>query len=296
MPLLRGALPTPSERLAMATPFTPHVGLLSAAPPSWGVAPPQLSMWYNDRYGDCVSAEEAFGKAAWSVGNGLPELFIADQAVYDFAKANRGLNGAVIEDIIIAMQRMGIQGPDGKTYHDGPHSSVDYTDQTALSAAIFAGKAVKIGVDASPLESALNSTGGKSGWLIANGGRHRMLDHCVALCGYGAANDLFEILKVAFPTGKISPSAFSLLLYTWKSIGVIDFQSMVNITGEAWLRSPTTPEQPAVDPIPTPGPGPSPVPLPVGDGTISIDLSTRTISAPSGWSLAPRPQQMPEES
>ena len=44
------------------------------APAQFAYVPKQLSMWGNDQYGDCVSAEEAFAKACYS-----PEIFIDDQ-------------------------------------------------------------------------------------------------------------------------------------------------------------------------------------------------------------------------
>jgi hypothetical protein len=29
-------------------------------------------------------------------------------------------------------------------------------------------------------------------------------------------------------------------MFTWGSIGIVDRQSLINITGEAWVRNPTT--------------------------------------------------------
>ena len=75
----RGALPTPRHRLLAATPFVAPPFLM--APTQFAVVPPQLSFWDNNVDGDCVTAEEAFAKAVFSVMTGQPELFIPDAEV-----------------------------------------------------------------------------------------------------------------------------------------------------------------------------------------------------------------------
>lgn len=261
MALMTGALPTPPNRLAAAIPFLSTTRVLGA-PPSYAVVPPKLSMWLNDTYGDCVTAEEAFKAAAWSSALGLGETFIPDASVKAWARDHRVLNGAVIEDVLRWRTRDALNAEDGKGYTNGPYNSVDYANDATLSGAIYQGKAIKIGVAHGALSRALNQTGGRSGWHVVGAGRDRGLDHCVALCGYGAASDLYEALKVPLPAG-LSPSTHGYLLFTWGTIGFIDAQSMVNITGEAWIRIPGTPEQavPAPEPLPVPTPGPTPSPV-----------------------------------
>ena len=80
----RGALPTPRSVLASARPYVADARL--GAPAEYIVIPPQLSMWGNDVYGDCVTAEEAFAKACYQ-----PEIFITDGELFDL-EALAGFN------------------------------------------------------------------------------------------------------------------------------------------------------------------------------------------------------------
>jgi hypothetical protein len=260
MPLMTGALPTPLHRVAAAVPFV-NTSRLIGAPLSYGVVPPKLSFWLNDTYGICVSSEEAFKLAAWSVALGLPETFVLDAQIKAWAKAHRALNGAVIEDVLRQRLTDPITADDGKAYTNGPYNSVDYTNDPVLSAAIFTGKAIKIGVAHGPLSSAVDQTGMKSGWACTGVRHGGMIDHCVSLCGYGNAADLYEALKVQRPAN-LPASTHGYLLFTWGSIGFIDQSSMNAITGEAWVRVPATAEQPVPAPSPEPSPGPQPSPTP----------------------------------
>ena len=68
-------------------------------------------------------------------------------------------------------------------------------------------------------------------------------NHCASLCGYGplaALVDLFERhgVDVNLPSGM--PTGLCYAMFTWGSIGIVDWQSLMNITGEAWVRNPTT--------------------------------------------------------
>ena len=72
MPFLTGAFPSPKHKAFAAPAFK----RTTAIPDAWGVIPPQLDIWGNSTWGDCVSAEEAAAKAMFSVMCGLPEVFI----------------------------------------------------------------------------------------------------------------------------------------------------------------------------------------------------------------------------
>src|SRR5580658_6268973 len=99
----RGARMSPAHVLSAARPHQ----LRANVPASFAAVPSQLSMWLNDTYGDCVTAEEAFAKAAWSVMLGLPELFVPDSEVESWARQNGFLNGAVLSDVMAAMAKSG---------------------------------------------------------------------------------------------------------------------------------------------------------------------------------------------
>ena len=253
--LMRGAIPTPRHKLAGATPFR----RVDTPPPEVAVIPTHLSMWGNDVYGDCVTAEEAYAKAASTVMAGLPELYIPTQTVESWASANGVLNGAGLTQVMDMMAQSGF-AIGGTTYDDGPYSAVDYSVEADLQAAIACGP-VKIGIDASALPS---GAGNVQGWYATGGtpGQYTNEDHCVSLTGYGTAASLYAALGVALPTG-LSPTDTGYLLYTWSTIGFVDHAWIMSTCGEAWLRQPTTtPMPPGPSPTPTPSPSPSPTPTP----------------------------------
>ena len=267
----RGAFPSPAH-LAFAA--MPHQA--SPTPPSYGMIPPKLSIWGNDRFGDCVSAEEAFAKAAYSVAAGVPELLVADADLVAWARKHGYLNGANLTDVMDTMAKTGL--PIGSsTYTDGPPQSVDWTNDAVLRSAIYAGP-VKIAVAAGQLESAVNQTNDKNGWWAVGFHKSLMSDHCVGLCGFGSAQDLATMLGVSLYKG-VSPDTLCYLMFTWGSIGIIDQKSLINITTEAWLRTPTTPGQPTPQPTPSPTPpAPTPTPpSPSGYGPWAFDVPGGTI-------------------
>jgi hypothetical protein len=224
----RGALPSPRSELAAAM---PHVAP-TAVPPNLIRVPKQLSFWGNDVHGDCVTAEEAFAKACHH-----PEIFILENEVIKWATDHGVLEGASLIEVLKFMQKNGFS-QDNKLFDDGPYFSVDWTDSTTLQSAITVGP-VKIGIAADQLQKAWESTGGKPGWFATGFNQDTNLDHCVSLSGYGTMAWLAEQLHVQVPSG-VNGQDQGYALFTWDSVGIIDVPSMRAITGEAWLRNPTT--------------------------------------------------------
>lgn len=224
----RGAIPTPREVLAAAMSYVPTIG----APPNYIIVPGQLSMWGNDVHGDCVTAEEAFAKACNN-----PEIFIPERDVIAWATRHGVLEGAYLVPVMTSMQNDGF-AEGSYVYDDGPHFSVDFTNSSALQSAIATGP-VKLGIAADQIETAYFTTGGVSGWFATGFHADYNEDHCVALCGYGSISWLAQQLHVAVPAG-IDGTKPGYAMYTWDSIGIIDEPSMIAITGEAWVRQPTT--------------------------------------------------------
>ncbi len=226
--LKRGAIPTPRNVIAGATPYVSLIG----APPNFIMIPQRISMWGNDVNGDCVTAEEAFAKACNN-----PEIFISDDEVITWAKRHNALNGAVISEVMKWMQNDGF--PDGsQIYEDGPYLSVNWVDSTILKSAISNGP-VKIGIAANQIEAACQKNGFKTGWFGIGFQPDNAEDHCVSLCGYGTLAWLAQQLNVQVPAG-IDGNQPGYAMFTWNSIGIIDEPSMIAVTHEAWLRQPTT--------------------------------------------------------
>jgi hypothetical protein len=226
----RGAIPTPRNVLAAAVPHPALVG----APPTFIMIPKRLSMWGNDVHGDCVTAEEAFAKACNN-----PEIFISAAKVIKWATKHGVLEGANLPPVMTWMANDGFRKGQ-LTYDDGPYYSVDWTNAGTLQSAISLGP-VKIGIAADQIETAWNSTGGRSGWFGTGfyAEPPAKEDHCVSLCGYGSMSWLAQQLGVQVPAG-IDGTLPGYAMFTWDSIGVIDVPSMTAITFEAWLRRPTT--------------------------------------------------------
>jgi hypothetical protein len=133
----------------------------------------------------------------------------------------------------------------GIAYLDGPFNSIDWTNAAVLNSAIANVGPVKIGVASANFVSSPHGhvTPGTSGWAIYGIPAGQPENHCASLCGYGpleALLGLFERygVEVLVPAGM--PSELCYAMFTWGSIGIIDQQSLVNITGEAWVRNPTT--------------------------------------------------------
>lgn len=238
---LTGAKPTPRAKLCGATPHQ----IRGTTPPQFAVIPKQLSFWGNNVDGCCVTTEEAFAKACYS-----PEIFISDNVVHNWAASHGVLNGAYLLEVLQWMQQAGFS-QSGTTYNDGTPAAVDYSNAAVLTNAISQGP-VKIGVAASQL---MNVVGSINGWFGTRFSSDQNLDHCVSLCGYGTMAWLAQQLGVSLPSG-VDGTQPGYLLFTWNTIGIIDVPSMIAITGEAWLRTPTTivvgptPPVPPTPPIP----------------------------------------------
>ncbi len=210
--------------------------------------PKRISYWGNDRYGVCVTTEEAFAKACAE-----PEIFLTDKTVIDWAGRRGWLNGAYLTEVMDAVIRDGIS-QDGNRYSIGPYKGVNYEDDNLLKLAIATGP-VKIALDADSLP---NDAGNVSGWHAIGTGRwYRNTDHCVALCGYGTAQQMYKELGLALPS-QLRPDIQGYLLFTWNTIGFVDDNWLEKTCTEAYVRDPVNTVNGV--PLPNPTPGPSPVP------------------------------------
>jgi hypothetical protein len=231
----RGRRPTPLSILIHATRHVTH-----PRPPNSLILPARISMWHNDTNGDCVTAEEAFAKAC----HRPEEIFITDEEVEEWATTHGPLphppgwyEGANLYEVMQAMQTGGFtQG--GHMYRDGSISSVNFHDVDNLHSAISLGP-VKVGVAADQLEAVFHANGDRSGWFATGFHQETNYDHCVSLCGYGTISWLAQRMNVPVPNG-VNGTNPGYALFTWGSIGIIDYPSLLAMTDEAWLRTPTT--------------------------------------------------------
>jgi hypothetical protein len=241
-PLPRGAIPSPRSALAAAMPHIPDANI--AVPASFLMWPIQMSSWNNYTYGDCVTAEEAFAKAT-----AAPQTFIPLATAVSWATAHGYLNGAVLSAVLTTMQTKGFP-LNNKTYDDGPHLSVNWTVAATLQSAIYSHGPVKIGVAAEHFQSAAPGqhgivTPGTSGWTMYGypPTTAQQEDHCTSLCGYGTLAQLVALFaqhKVVVHPVAGMPTGLCYAMFTWNSIGIIDAQTMLHMTHEAWIRNPVT--------------------------------------------------------
>ena len=269
-PLPRGALPSPRSALAAAVPHVPDPKI--SAPPSFLMWPVQMSSWNNYIYGDCVSAEEAFAKAC-----AAPQTFIPEATVVAWASAHGYLNGATLTGVMTTMQTTGFP-LNNKKYDDGPYNAVDWTNAAILQSAIYSHGPVKIGVGAGDFQSNANGlvTPGTSGWAMYNYPKNQPEDHNTSLCGYGTLAELVSLFQqhsvtVNVPNGM--PTGLCYAMFTWNSIGIIDEQSMLNMTYEAWIRNPVTIIIPLTG-LPPVWMVPSPISGPAGNWSRGPDVFT----------------------
>lgn len=233
----RGAIPSPRSALAAARPHIPDLNV--TVPSSYLMWPGQMSYWGNNKYGDCVSAEEAFAKIT-----ATPYIFIPEATLIGWATQYGYLQGATLVAVLSTMNTKGLAVNGGSVY-DGSYNSVDWTNSAILQSAIYSFGPVKIGVAADNLEDNKNGavTPGKSGWALFGYPQNLPEDHCVSLCGYGNFEDLVGLFKgqgVKVHVPENMPTGLCYAVFTWDSIGIVDEQSMLNMTSEAWVRNPVT--------------------------------------------------------
>jgi hypothetical protein len=224
-----GEFPSPNHELAAAQPYRAS----GAAPESFLSWPNGIGDWGKKKVSNSSWAEEAFAKACAE-----PKVFIPADVVLFTSWECGSSNFAEF------MQTRGVQ-MDRKAYMDGPFHSVDWTNAAALHGAIANSGPVKIGVASAHLASGAQGqlTPGTSGWAIHGLPAGQPENHCASLCGYGplaALADLFERQGVHVNLPPDMPTELCYAMFTWDSIGIIDRQSLMNITGEAWVRNPTT--------------------------------------------------------
>lgn len=253
----RGAIPSPRSDIAAAEPYRPEGSVeifvptgefpspnqeLAGArrykgggsiPESFIAWPTKIGSWGDNTASNSIWAEEAFAKACVE-----PKVFIPTEVVLSASRECGSSNFAAF------MQTHGFQ-MDRRAYLDGPFSLIDWTNAAALNGAIANVGPVKIGVASGSLSSGPHGqvAPGTSGWVLYGLPQGQPGDYCASLCGYGplaALVDLFQRhgVKVNLPSGM--PSELAYAMFTWGSIGIIDRQSLMRITGEAWVRSPTT--------------------------------------------------------
>lgn len=248
---------------ARAVKFNHNLRLATAAvPETLGYVPQKLTMWGNDQYGDCVTAEVPSAIYGYrlmlnAAGANIPEISITDAAVISWARAHGGLNGAMLDDVMSDMQKDGLADTNKILHLNGTFTAVDYTSQDAIKAAYASFGPLKIAIASGQLDGVVN---GKNGWVLTGARRDNSTDHCTGIHGYGRMGELAKLLGTTLPA-KVDPNGFGVLMYTWSTVGIVDWSSLQGImaSGECWARDPVDlPNGKPYPKPPTPAPGPTP--------------------------------------
>jgi hypothetical protein len=222
-------MPTPNHELGASRPYKPR----GATPESFLAWPIEIDSWGSEETGNSSWAEEAFAKATAD-----PKVFIPAEAVQNAARECGSMNFSHF------MQARGFE-LDGTAYLDGDFYSVDWTDTAVLNAAIAHAAPVKVGIARETLVSAPfgRMTPGKNGWVAHSLEQCAPGNTCGSLCGYGDPTrlaGLFAERGVTVDVPPAMPAGLCYAIFVSGSIGILDRQSLLNITGEAWVRNPTT--------------------------------------------------------
>jgi hypothetical protein len=228
----------------------------------------------------------AKGEYPWNLQNPMSEtratqlVFLAKTVVAWYFVQTGGVDsGCNILDVLNAVENTPMLDVTGTPWTFGPSGAVDYTSQAEVQQAIYLFKALDLGVDASPLESAVGSS---DGWVVS--GLKRQItnyDHSVPVFDFGEAGALFDAWKIPLPTNSISATDLGVGGSTWGFKGFWELQSFIYATGEAHaiLTSPArcdsetwdaiasadyvdVTSSPVPTPLPPPAPGPAPGPTP----------------------------------
>lgn len=249
---LGGARPA-RHKLARAYPWKPSV---ITVPENYPVPIRNWSKWLNDQYGVCTTSEECANICvSWTD-------IIDDKTMYAWCKKHGFLNGADLPEVMEMM----VKDPIAGIYSDGDYYSIDWTNESLLRAAIFENGCVKIAIAADQLRP--TAAGESQGWVLTGARKDRSLDHCVSLVSFGTAKFILESIGVKVPSN-LDPNKKGYCMFTWGTIGFIDQESLDAITGEAYVRKPSslkngktpTPVNPPLPPNPPPVP-PTPDPIP----------------------------------
>jgi hypothetical protein len=224
-----GMLPTPNHELAGASPYQ----AAGPAPASFLAWPAGIDLWRDEQPSDSNWAEEAFAKACAE-----PKVIIPPPLVLLAARA------CGVSNFSEFLQTHGFQMA-GTAYLDGPFYSVDWTDPAVLHTAIAHAGPVKIGISSAALAAGRQGqvTPGKSGWAVHGLSAGQREDHWASLCGYGplpALADLFARHETPVCLPHEMPTDLCYAMFIWNSLGIIDRRSLAAVTGEAWVRNPTT--------------------------------------------------------
>lgn len=224
-----GEFPTPNHELASARPYRTAV----TAPESFIAWPTGIGSWANEKADNSSWAEEAFAKACAE-----PRVLIPTDVVLSASRECGSSNFAAF------MQTHGFH-VDRKAYLDGPFNSVNWTNATVLNSAIANVGPVKVGIASAGLARGPRGqiTPGTSGWAVYGLPADQPENHWASLFGYGPLAALVGFFEghgvnVNLPSGM--PTGLGYAMFIWSSVGIIDQQSLMNITGEAWVRNPTT--------------------------------------------------------
>lgn len=225
-----GRFPSPPYELAASQPYRAS-DLVPESALQW---PIKLGDWKNSNLAEGSWAEEAFAKAC-----GDPKQFVPPEEVAEACLKCGPRNLAEY------MQTSGFR-IGGNSYLNGPYFAVDWTKPEVLHSAVAREGPIKIVV---ALRNSLTTNGRHSqAWLNSlrclDAQRTAVVFQCASIFGYGSSLALVDAFaehgaQVA-PPHQESPNEPCYAVFMLRQFCILSRQSLLSITVEAWVRSPTT--------------------------------------------------------
>jgi hypothetical protein len=234
--LRRGCRPTPPALLHRLRSRTNHLTSLPPPPANYDATGDTrtFNMAGNNEYGDCVFAGETNYKLCIGPATEAPIVEIsAAETIGQYLDYNDGLDiGADIGTFLQWMAKVGLHDAAGELHKDGPGGAINHHSCVQLQHAISLFKGVKLGVNADDLQRVYTGT---NGWILERA-TSGSIDHCVELLAYGDTAFCMEICNgQATPIASTS-STPAFVLFTWGTIGIVTWQALRAIIGEAHIR------------------------------------------------------------
>ncbi len=278
----KGFTPTPEGRrlLARARNMFEFIAQLPPPPTEFDATNgfDGFQIFYNDRLGDCVKAEDANAALGLTFGaTGTACNISPEEVKKDYFIETGGRDSGL--DLATDMDwdnQHGLADVTGKIHQPGKYGSVDATNITEFAYCCYYFKRMKIGI-ATPSSLMNSSNGDLLDWTP--GRNPGPCDHCVLVCGCKIVNNVRYWKLVTW--GGIRWVTDNWLIWCCGKVGeawaTYGDKDLVNpVTGKTidgwdgaelekyWAIFHNQPVPPTPTPGPTPPPGPGPTPTPPG--------------------------------
>jgi hypothetical protein len=192
---------------------------------------PRDTSYPGDPVGNCTCAAIATILVALSQVTGLAggQLNLLASMVVQWWQTNNPQ--CDILHALEMLQTVPMVDAKGNPYTIGASGVIDWSNYEVVQQSLNLFKAIDNGLDSSPLQAAV---GNSDGFIVA--GVTKPLsnyDHSTPTLDVGEAGAIADAWKVALDTNKINATEPVIGMATWGVKGIVEFESYVNMNGEA---------------------------------------------------------------